>query len=63
MMSLLVIDSLAPGTAESAHRLGSDPAHSTTLDRATGVPCIGLALAALGALWAGFGCALALLVV
>jgi len=60
MISLLVIASRVPG-AVAACRFGPDPAHPIVFDRGTGVPCIGLALAASGALWAGFGCALALL--
>jgi hypothetical protein len=60
MISFLVMVSCAPGATAPAHRLGPEPGH-LVLDRGTGVPCIGLALAVSGVLWAGFGCALALL--
>jgi hypothetical protein len=60
MIGLLVMVPYAPGAAPAAHRLGPEPGR-LILDRGTGVPCIGLALAASGVLWAGFGCALAVL--
>jgi hypothetical protein len=60
MISLLVMVPRAPGAAAPARRLGPEPG-PLSLNRGTGVPCIGLALAASGVLWAGFGCALALL--
>jgi hypothetical protein len=60
MISLLVMASRAPGAAAPVHRFGPEPSHPVP-DRGTGVPCIGLALAASGALWAGFGCVLTLL--
>jgi hypothetical protein len=58
---LLVTVSRAPGAAVPVHRVGPEPDHPV-FDRATGAPCIGLALAASGVLWAGFRCALAILV-
>jgi hypothetical protein len=61
MISLLAVASCAPNTTAPAHHLGPEPGQLMA-DRGTGVPCIGLALAASGIIWAGFGCPLALLV-
>jgi hypothetical protein len=60
MISLLLLVSSAPGSAGTAHRI--DPEADRPMpDRGTGVPCIGLALAASGVFWASSGCLLVFL--
>jgi hypothetical protein len=60
MTSSLAVTLPSLGFAAARPRRGREPSQGEATGRATRCPCLGLALAAGGALWAGLGSALLL---